>query len=281
MNTFIHRADFASAWYDLLGRLYNDGAPVAPRGFETHELLGVQVRVDDMTRCVLVHPARGLNYRFMVAEWLWIAAHRQDVATLAKYNKQMAQFSDDGVILAGAYGPRMEQQVVWMMDQLRAKPDTRQALATIWTTTPAFSRDIPCTISWQLLARDGALHAIVNMRSSDVHLGLPYDFFSFAQLTNGIAGELGLTPGSLIFNLGSSHLYMRDAEKAALVFTTPNDLRCISSPRLPSRPPANEVLKLNSWLTAPWSAYRDALMASTSVDALAVLRGLVDESSKH
>lgn len=265
--------NFASAWFDLLGRLYRDGQLVSPRGYETHELLGVQLCVDNMAKNILVHPARALSYRFAIAEWLWIAAGREDVATVAKYNKHIAQFSDDGVTFAGAYGKRLAPQLDYLLENLR-KPHSRQAVASIWTPSPGSSKDVPCTLSWQLLARDGVLHAIVNMRSSDIWLGLPYDFYNFSQMTNSLAGELDLVPGSLIFNLGSSHLYDRDREKAAAVLATPKLLQYVNSPRLPGRPPADDILDMKSSLFQPWAVYRDALETKTSADALTYLRTL-------
>jgi thymidylate synthase len=269
----VESMNFASAWFELLGRLYHDGRPVSPRGYETRELLGVQLRVDDMTKNILVHPARVLSYRFAIAEWLWIAAGREDVATVAKYNKHIAQFSDDGATFAGAYGKRLAPQLDYLLDNLR-KPHSRQAVASIWTPSPAPSRDTPCTLSWQLLARDGKLHVIVTMRSSDIWLGLPYDFINFSLLSMGVASELGLVPGSLIFNLASSHLYDRDREKAATVLAAPELLRCISSPHLPGRPPADEIFDYDELLTVPWSIYRDALQARTNADALTCLEAL-------
>lgn len=267
----VENANFASAWFELLGRLYHTGKLVSPRGFETYELHGVQLRVEDLTQNILVHPARSPNYRFMIAEWLWIAAGREDVATMTHYNKQMAAFSDDGVTFAGAYGKRISPQMPWIMEQLQ-KPGSRQCVVQIWTPAPLPSKDIPCTLSWQLLSRDGALHAIVTMRSSDIWLGMPYDFFSFSQLTNSVAGELNLVPGSLTFDFGSSHLYNRDREKAAGVLAA--SLQCISSPRLPNRPPADEILSYDELLTTPWSIYRDALQSKTSADALTCLKVL-------
>ena len=267
----VEAPDFATAWFELLLRLYHTGAHSAPRGFETNELLGVQVRVDDMTKNILVHPARNLSYRFMVAEWLWMSAGRNDVKGIAKYNKHIAQFSDDGKIFAGAYGPRIEPQMPWILEQLQ-KHDSRQAVVQIWSATPAPSKDVPCTLSWQLLARDGKLHAVVTMRSSDVWLGLPYDAFNFSMLTMGVAGELGLTPGTLVFNLGSSHLYERDCEKASTVLLQPGLLRCISSPLVSCRPPAEVLLDgIARVSNAPWSMYWDALRAATNADALEVL----------
>jgi len=239
----------------------------------------VKVHVTDLTQNILVHPARALNYRFMIAEWLWIAAHRNDVATLARYNKKMAEFSDDGVTLAGAYGPRMADQVDYLLEQLK-KPVSRQAVATIWRPCPAPSKDIPCTVAWQLLAREGKLHGIVTMRSSDVWLGLPYDFHAFTQLNSGVAGEMNLEPGGLTFNLGSSHLYDQDREKALTVLSRPDELRCVRSPRLPGRPPADAILDWSDDLVHPWSVYRDVLKATTSLEALNRLENLDAATTK-
>ena len=269
--------NFPTAWFQLLGQLFHEGRPVSPRGFETHELLGVRLCVEDLTKNILVHPARGLSYRFMLAEWLWIAAGREDVATTARYNKHVAQFSDDGLTFAGAYGKRRAPQLDYLLEQLH-KPGSRQAVASIWTPQPAPSKDVPCTLSFQLLARDGKLHTIVTMRSSDIWLGLPYDFFAFSQWTNGFAGELDLKPGSLTYNLGSSHLYDRDREKAEKVLSQPELLSCVSSPRLPGRPPAGDILDLRDNLLRPWSVYRDALEAKTNADALTCLEVLSGEA---
>lgn len=272
MTHAVHCDNFASAWFELLRRLHTYGLPVAPRGQETHELVGIQLRVNDMSKNILVHPARNLSYRFMIAEWLWMAAGRNDVASITKYNKRIAEFSDDGRTFAGAYGPRLLPQIPWILEQL-TKPGSRQAVVQIWTPCPLPSRDIPCTLNWQLIARNGALHAVVNMRSSDVHLGLPYDFFNFSQMTSSIAGTLGLDRGAMTFNLGSSHLYDCDRDVASRVLAAPDAIECIGSPPLPEWPPST-ILDSTDALKPPWDAYRNVLDAPTNAAALEALRGI-------
>lgn len=275
----VEGSTFSEVWFKLLGRLFHTGKLASPRGFETRELLGVQVRVYDLKNNILIHQSRSLGYRFMVAEWLWMAAGREDVATVAKYNKNMAQFSDDGVKFNGAYGPRVATQMDWAMEQL-AKPWSRQCIVQIWTPAPAPSKDIPCTLSWQLLNRDGRLNAVVTMRSSDIWLGLPYDFFNFSMLTNALTGHLGLKPGELIFNLGSSHLYDRDRTKAEVVLEAYRQLSGLTSPALPGLAPADEILDratateygtYDGTLEEPWSTYRNVLQAPTNAAALDLL----------
>lgn len=231
----------SETWLRLLLRL-KDAPKVNPRGIECREETGLSILVRDMRQNILVHPKRKLNYRFAVAEWLWIAAGRNDVASLAKFNSKIAQFSDDGETFAGAYGPRLAPQWKWVRDKLEADPDTRQAVVSIWTPSPAGSRDIPCTLSMQFLRRNGQLNCIVTMRSSDAWLGIPYDFFSFSMLANSLAGELGDVPGWLQINMGSSHLYATDYDKVGEVLYDYTSGFTVRSPNLPG-PDYSKVLE--------------------------------------
>ena len=219
------------AWRRALHRVVDDGQRVSPRGQGTSELLGHLVSVD-LARAVVTAPARKLNYKFMCAEALWILAGDDALAPLTRFVKRMADFSDDGLTLRGAYGPRLVPQLNYVVDTLTRDRDTRQAVASIWTPVPAPSKDIPCTLVVTFVIRGDRLHQHVYMRSSDLWLGLPYDMFSFscwgikvACLVNSrlasakYAGPVGL--GALTVTATSSHLYDRDRAAAEAVLKTP------------------------------------------------------------
>jgi thymidylate synthase len=252
---------FGNAWIALLDRLVTRGEESSPRNLKTKEILNASITVKNSLHNILVSSARDLNYRFMVAEWLWILAGLNDVNVLAQYNSQMKQFSDNGEILSGAYGPRLMPQIPYVLESLK-KPDSRQAVATIWTPSPQDSKDIPCTISLQWLIRQGKLHCIANMRSSDIWLGLPYDFFTFSQITNYLASLIKIDVGSLSMNLGSSHLYENHWEPAILALR--GQTKTARSPRIPSVPLPDLKRLLNQEDTAAqhgefWDTYREAL----------------------
>ncbi len=268
----------------LLQTLLNEGSSLAsPRGQRTRERLGVQLQVTDLTQNILVHPVRDLNYRFMVAEFLWIMSGRDDVETLAAYNSEMRKFSDDGKTLSGAYGPRLrgremygirQDQLVWCVNKLKEDPDSRQAVATIWQPCPPPDPDIPCTLSLQFLLRDNKLHCVATMRSSDAWLGLPYDFFTFSMIANCLAGELGAQPGSLTMQLGSSHLYERHWAKATELIARWEESSTVASPALPGLPSCQEfAVMLNPGFGRPpvWNLYPIALAQKTKAEALEVL----------
>ncbi len=271
----------------LLQTLLNEGSSLAsPRGQQTSERLGIQLQVTDLTQNILVHPVRDLNYRFMVGEWLWIMAGRDDVESLARYNQEMRRFSDDGEVLEGAYGPRLRKtehkdlvngtydQLQWCVQKLREDPDSRQAVASIWTPCPGPSLDVPCTLSLQFLQREGKLHAVATMRSSDAWLGFPYDFFTFSMIANCLAGELGAQPGSLTMQLGSSHLYEQHWAKATELIARWEGSSTVQSPALPNLPSCQEfAVMLNPGFGRPpiWNQYPIALAQKTKAEALEVL----------
>lgn len=220
-----------NAWRDRLASLLLDHEySSSPRGMPVFEQLHRTIVVD-IERSLITHPLRKLNYRFAAAEALWIMNGDDRVEPLARYNKRMRDFSDDGIVLAGAYGPRLQHQINYVINALRRDRDTRQAVASIWTPSPRPSKDIPCTLSLSFMIRGDALHAHAFMRSSDVWLGVPYDLFSFscfasmiAALYNDCAGVEPVGLGRLHLTAASSHLYAEHREQAtAIVAAAPSE----------------------------------------------------------
>lgn len=199
-------------WRRTVGMIRACGNETSPRGMRVKELDHNTVAVNTLYS-VLRCPARHLNYRFMAAEALWILEGSDRLADLTKYNPNMAAFSDDGLTLAGAYGPRVMPQMPYVISKLREDRDTRQATLTIWEPRPAPSKDIPCTVAMDFKIRRDRLDLHVFMRSSDAWLGLPYDVFSFscvafmACATYNSAAAVPATPGTLYLTMASSHLY--------------------------------------------------------------------------
>ena len=215
--------DHATAvWLATLESIMSAGVTVCPRGKRTLEL-PQRTTVVDMNHPLVLSPARRLSYRFAAAEALWIVAGDNHVEPLAKYAPRMREFSDDGVTLAGAYGPRIHDQFEYVVNALLRDRDTRQAVLTIWKPCPAPSKDIPCTVAMDFKIRDGRLNCHVFMRSSDAWLGLPYDTFSFSMVAariactyNQLIGIDGqeVTLGKLHLTAASSHLYAENFDGA-------------------------------------------------------------------
>lgn len=220
-------------WLSLL-ELFSDPSrvrQVAPRGNLTYELIGPHVLGPiSLNDPVITLPARKLNYAFMCAEAAWILSGSNQLDYLTRFCEKMANYSDDGRTLSGAYGPRFKEQYAHIMEKLLDEEITRQAVMTFWQPNPAPSKDIPCTISLQFLIRDNKLDLYIYMRSSDAWLGVPYDIFSFSMIAWAVIGGLNrwrtnhhVVPGDLWMFTGSRHLYADNMQAAMLVLAAGDD----------------------------------------------------------
>lgn len=280
---------FSDAWLEVLRLLVERGDTVSPRGHECKEITGLSFVVSNMRKNVLVHPARKLSYKFMVAEWLWIWFGRDDVKTISQYNPNIAAFSDNGIDFNGAYGVPILKQWHLVRNTLGLDRDSRQAVLLIYKPPFVASRDVPCTIALQFLVRNERVNIIATMRSSDVWLGLPYDVFNFSMLANTMAAELGLKTGWLKMQLGSSHLYAAQYDAAVEVLRHPEFALTLRSPGFSESPHprledvlvTRQPIDWKGWahntysvLGHPWAQYHDVLLAKTQGDALRSLNML-------
>lgn len=206
--------DFSSSWLEAIRDILVNGVIVAPRGMKTVEIPQRTLKVN-MRKPVLRVPTRSLSYQFMAAEAYWILSGDDRVETIAPYNSRIKDFSDDGVTFFGAYGPKIRDQLPYVVSKLLADPDTRQAGLTIWRESPPTTKDVPCTVAIFFNIRNSELNAHVFMRSSDVWLGVPYDVFNFSMLSHLVCAEINqlvaaskmISPGTLYLTAASSHLY--------------------------------------------------------------------------
>lgn len=201
----------------------------APRGRPIRELVAASFTLTDPRSRLIASPARAVNYGFAVGELCWYLRGDSDLETMSYYNRRMSQFSDDGQTINSAYGARIlnsgassdavPSQWSLCVDELRRDPDSRRAVmhinqprdlrrAVTWG-----SKDVPCTLSLQLLVRDRRLHMHAVMRSNDAVWGLPYDVFSFTclqeafMLTLQSAGVTVDDVGCYHHTAGSLHVY--------------------------------------------------------------------------
>ena len=198
-------------WLGLLNRILASGSKPTCRGYRTQETIASITHID-MTAPVLTLSRRKVGYKFMCAEAAWVLSGDNRLATIQPFAAMMEKFSDEGQFLSGAYGPKVVDQLPYILESLVQK-GSRQAVLNIWRERPGPSADIPCTLSVQFLIRDNRLHLIDTMRSSDAWLGVPYDWFTFSMLGAYVClllHEIGVTdilPGTLTMVAGSQHLY--------------------------------------------------------------------------
>ena len=223
------------AWLESLSDVHKFGNLVAPRGEPTQEIIGY-VSQFDMINPICYHQDRKLNYSFMAAEAYWITSGSMFVEDIKPYNKHIAQFSDDNYIFNGAYGPRFVHQFEHVVNTLVNDSNSRQAVMTIWTPNPMKTKDYPCTLNLQWILRRGQLHCVVNMRSNDLWLGRPYDFFNFTIMSLRILCDINARTGNnyeigtLQTMVGSLHYYTKNEEAILDVIHNEPDKRPVIMP---------------------------------------------------
>jgi thymidylate synthase len=100
--------------------------------------------------------------------------------------------------------------------ELRQNPESRRAVIVytrpeIWRDYDAGGMsDFVCTNTVQYFIRDGALVSLVQMRSNDVWAGYRNDRAWQKHVHEALACTLGLRVGSLIWHVGSLHIYERN-----------------------------------------------------------------------
>lgn len=237
-------------WRDAVGVVLEHGADAGPRGLATREVVGVCLELTQpRRRLVYAPPVRVLNAAFAAAETVWILAGLDD-SWIFTYNQRLRQFADDHV-LRGAYGPRLRS---WgggidQLDQVRRlllkDPATRRAMVQLWDPARdhAGNRDVPCTLGWQFVLRDGRLDLHTTMRSQDLWLGFCYDLFTDTVLHELMAGWVGAEIGRYYHHVTSLHLYAEHLPAAERLVT---DTGVKAGPVMPS-------------MTVPWDRF-DALL---------------------
>jgi thymidylate synthase len=200
---------FEEEYRKTLKKILDVGRIRKVRGYDTKELSPYVWTTSYPLRNILTNKYRKINTGFMAAEFLWLLSGRNDLEMIGCYNSKIKKFSDNLVSMRGAYGPKIYNQLDYVIKTLSDDKGSRQAIISIWEVHPTPSRDIPCTLSMQFIVDDtlNALDLVVTMRSNDAWLGLPYDVFNFTMILNYVAMRLRLSIGRYTHQSCSEHLY--------------------------------------------------------------------------
>jgi len=179
---------------------------------------------DNPCERVLWDENRDANPFFHFFEALWILNGQCDVATLAFFNKRMADYSDDGVTFHAPYGYRLREtgindQIKLAVGLLQQNPLNRQVMLQIWDQNKdlgASKKDIPCNDMIKLRIVDGKLDLMVFCRSNDMIWGAyGANVVQFSTLQEYIAGCVGVPVGKYYQISCDFHAYTAVFEKNA------------------------------------------------------------------
>lgn len=274
MNSY---GNFTQAYIDLCRQVRDESEfESAPRGMRIKEKLGVQFRIRNPRDRLPFVEARNFSLSYFVAETLWYMSGNNSTEWISRYAPFWKDISDDGTTANSAYGARIFKMhsriaggdlVQWdyVKDELARDPDSRRAVIHIRTPDDSLHavKDVPCTLALQFFIREGKLHLHVNMRSSDIILGIAYDVPAFTIMQEVLANELGIELGEYVHTSNSLHCYERDFPMLDAIANS-NDNLGRPMPQLPRVFPISDLMKIERTIwTANEAEIKDGLLFSS------------------
>ena len=96
---------------------------------------------------------------------------------------------------------------------LRENPNDRKMVMSLWQDEFMPTACLPsCVWNSQWDVTDGRLNLLVNCRSNDVPLGLPFNISQYAVLCYLLAQVCGLAPGQFTYVINNAHIYENQIE---------------------------------------------------------------------
>lgn len=212
---------------------------------------------------VLLDPTRDANPFFHFIEALWMLAGRNDVALLSQFNSRIAEYSDDGKTLYGAYGYRwrrgfMVDQLNNIIDLLREDRTTRRAVLTMWQPFDLAhdSKDKPCNTHIYFRVYMDDLEMTICNRSNDLLWGmLGSNYVHFSILHEYVARSIGKFQGCMHQFTNNLHVYTNDQwQRCSRAEVEPCDARTMPL-IMNSRRFLHDVEKVLRYLDNPVSGY--------------------------
>jgi thymidylate synthase len=213
-------------YLDLLADVLANGVRRDDRtGTGTLGVFGRQIRFDLAQGFPLLTTKR-LHLKSIIYELLWFLRGDTNVRWLQERGVSIwDEWADETGELGPVYGRqwrswaapdgRVIDQIAKVVEQIRARPESRRHIVTAWN--PADVDDMalpPCHCLFQFFVAEGKLSCQLYQRSADLFLGVPFNIASYALLTLMVAEVTGLKPGEFVHSFGDLHLYLNHLDQA-------------------------------------------------------------------
>ena len=130
------------------------------------------------------------------------------------YGFQWRHFGAEYKTCHDDYSGQGVDQLAQLIEGIKTNPTGRRHIMTAWN--PSALPDMalpPCHYVVQFyVSSTNELSCLLNQRSCDMGLGVPFNIFSYAVLTRMVAQVTGTTAKELIYTLGDTHVYMDHIE---------------------------------------------------------------------
>jgi thymidylate synthase len=233
-------------YHQLLRYILENGATKTDRtGVGTLSVFGYQMRFDLAKGFPLV-TTKKLHLKSIIYELLWFLNGDTNIKYLKDHGVSIwDEWADENGNLGPVYGYQWRSwpgrngekidQISKLIDQLKAKPDSRRHIVTAWNPADVDKMALPpCHAMFQFYVADGKLSCQLYQRSCDTFLGLPFNIASYALLVHMIAQQCGYEVGDFVWTGGDVHIYSNHFEQVQLQLSrTPYALPTLKIRRKP------------------------------------------------
>ena len=179
-----------------------------------------------------------LHLRSIIHELLWFVQGDTNVGYLKANGVSIwDEWADEQGSLGPMYGVqwrswpapdgRCIDQIAQLVEQIRARPDSRRHLVSAWNPADLPDESMspqanvadgrmalaPCHCLVQFYVAEGRLSCQLYQRSADLFLGVPFNIASYALLTLMVAQVTDLQPGDYIHTFGDAHIYLNHLDQ--------------------------------------------------------------------
>lgn len=185
----------------------------------------------DLSEGFPVITTKKLHLRSIIYELLWFLKGDTNISYLKENGVSIwDEWADEEGNLGPVYGKQWRawettdgkviDQISEVIQQIKNNPNSRRLLVNAWNVGEISKMALPpCHYSFQFYVADGKLSCMLNQRSADFFLGVPFNIASYALLTHMIAQQCDLEVGEFIWSGGDVHLYANHLEQAKLQLT--------------------------------------------------------------
>lgn len=193
-------------------------------GTGTYSVFARQMRFDLNKGFPLV-TTKKLHIPSIVHELLWFLSGDTNIRYLQENHVRIwNEWADENGDLGPIYGAQWRKwknhhgevfdQISIVMDELRNNPNSRRLLVNAWNVGQIQEMALPpCHYAFQFYVANGKLSCMLNQRSCDLFLGVPFNIASYSLLTHMMAHQLELGVGEFIWSGGDVHIYKNHLEQ--------------------------------------------------------------------
>lgn len=245
---------FDKSYIELCERILNEGHYSENRtGVATYKLPH-QILSFDLEEEFPILTTKFVAFKHAVLEMLWFyQAQSNDVSWLRERGVKIWnewEIGEDGTYMGKDFGKeaagtigtaygfivKRYKLIQNLIETIKNNPNDRRMIMSLWQNEFLETASLPsCVWCTQWDVTDGYLNCLVNQRSCDVPLGLPFNISQYAVLVHLVAQVTGLKPGKMTWVINNAHIYenqiegikeqiarMKDAKEAPKLWINPD-----------------------------------------------------------